>query len=62
MAENEEMVLLCKEKVEGFTGAMRDCNNSLFEVIMVDRETIKLKCGKCGNAKSFRVVECLDDP
>lgn len=62
MTENNEMILLCKERVESFKdGETRDCNSNLFEVILVDRETIRLKCAHCGNAKTFRVVECLNE-
>jgi len=47
-------------QVEGFNGLYRACGCNIFEIIMIDGNTIKIKCARCGDAKTFKVVECLN--
>jgi len=56
-----EISLTCMNQVEGFNGLYRACGCNIFEIIMIDGNTIKIKCARCGDAKTFKVVECLDE-
>ncbi len=58
---NDDVGLLCVNEVEGFNGTMRPCGCNIFEIIKVSGDTIKIKCARCGDSKTFKVMECLEE-